>query len=127
MYDRLSATFVTVYVKEAHSTAWPIGSRIVVEPTLTTAQRCAVARRFQDAMQWRIPILIDPPETDAFEKLFAPWPVRFYVAHRGRLTHISEPIDGTFDIIELENHIGGAEGAEGAAAPTHPHTASGKE
>jgi hypothetical protein len=113
MYDRLSARvdFLFVYQLEAHaSDVWPIGGSIQVASPHTTAQRVAVARQFQAATTattgtpWRIPMVIDPPETNAFEGQFASWPIRFFVAaaHATTLTYIAEPKGAEFDILEVE-------------------------
>ena len=41
----------------------------------------------------------------AFERLFAPWPLRFYVAERGRLAFIAEPRECTYDLSLLREHL----------------------
>jgi len=110
MYDRLSAhvTFVSVYISEAHADdEWRLRGSVTVNQPKTTAERVEVARRFQAALNWRIPLLVDPPETNAFERLFAPWPVRFYIVDaQGIMHYIAEPVDGTYDILELEERLG---------------------
>ena len=39
---------------------------------------------------------------DLFEKEFAPWPLRFYVAAGGKMRWISQPVNGFFSLQELE-------------------------
>lgn len=41
----------------------------------------------------------------AFERLFAPWPLRFYVIAHGRLTFIAEPQKCTYDLSLLRKHL----------------------
>jgi len=109
MYDRLSAqvAFLSVYIAEAHADdEWRLRGTVTVNQPKTTAERVGVAHRFQAAMNWRIPLLVDPPETNAFERLFASWPVRFFIVDaRGRMHYIAEPVDGTYDILELEERV----------------------
>lgn len=49
--------------------------------------------------------LIKPPQNNPFEKLYAPWPVRFYVIHRGRLLLAAEPMEGSFSLAPVRDAI----------------------
>lgn len=110
LYDRYSArmNMVTIVIHEAHAAdEWALQGSIMVNQPRTTAERIAVATRFRDSCSWRIPLWIDPPDNgDPFETAFAPWPLRFYIVRPDRtLAYIADPVDETYDLIELENQI----------------------
>lgn len=44
-------------------------------------------------------------ESNSFERLFAPWPLRFYVILNSKICWISEPSGGMFSIPELRSAI----------------------
>jgi len=99
---------VTVYTIEAHArNEWRLQGSVMVDQPRTTPERVAIARRFQEACSWRIPIWVDPPEQgNPFEALFAPWPLRFYLVHPDRmLAYIAHPVGETYDLVELEHQI----------------------
>jgi hypothetical protein len=101
------AQVLTVYVAEAHAQdEWTLRGTVMVNQPRNSAERFDVARRFAAALDWRLPLLADPPEDEAFERLFAPWPIRFYVVgHDGRMAFIAAPIDSTFDLCEVERQL----------------------
>lgn len=88
-------TFLTIYIMEAHaSDTWPMGFDVSYKQTTyvslltfilsllifsSVEERCAVARDFIKDNSYEFPIRIDPPPKDAFNTLFAAWPLRFYV------------------------------------------------
>jgi hypothetical protein len=59
--------------------------------THTIEERAAVARDFIAHNDYDFPIMLDVPPKNEFDKLFAAWPLRFYVIENGRLTFICEP------------------------------------
>jgi len=98
---------LTVYVSEAHAQdEWRLSGSGMVDQPRSSAERLSVARRFRAALDWRLPLLADPPEGEPFERSFAPWPIRFYVVgHDGRLAYLPEPIDDSFDLCEVERQV----------------------
>lgn len=100
--------FATVYIREAHaSDEWALRGSVQVQQPRTTAERVAIAKQFQAACNWRIPIWVDQPElNDPFEATFAPWPLRFYLVRPDRtFAYIATPVNETYDLVELSNRI----------------------
>lgn len=125
---------VSVYLREAHAQdEWPISSaRACAQPVLVTQPRTdqarlQVARKCCADIAWRLPMVVDPAHgkhADAFETLYAAWPIRFYVLRRravadaglppsvatriGRATvyelaFIAQPREATFDLAEIQS------------------------
>jgi len=100
-----------VYIAEAHaSDEWPINSSRctrdgkvidVAQPT-ELKSRVEIAKRFTAEFNMAaMRLLVDDPsgpEAEAFERHFAPWPLRFYILARGHVVWIAEPENGTFSI-----------------------------
>lgn len=77
------ASFLTIYVKEAHPTdEWQMDSNeeegVCYPQPVTLDDRVAIARDFVESCAYEIPIAIDPPDNPANE-LYAGWPERFYI------------------------------------------------
>lgn len=77
------AAFVTVYIKEAHSTdEWQMKSNetdnVCYAQPRTLAQRLAVANDFAKRFNYAIPMLVDGMD-NAADQLYAGWPERIYV------------------------------------------------
>jgi len=86
-------SFLTLYIMEAHAAdTWPMGFEVCYPQTNTIEERCAVARDFIKENEYEFPIRIDPPPADAFNTLFAAWPLRFYVINDDwTINWIAEP------------------------------------
>lgn len=83
---------LTVYIMEAHATdTWPLGLEVAYKQTHTLTERAAVARDFIRDNAYEFPLALDVPPENAFNELFAAWPLRFYVIENRRLTFICEP------------------------------------
>jgi len=83
---------LTVYISEAHAQdTWPLGLKIKYNQTHTVEERATVARDFIAHNKYEFPIMLDVPPGNEFDKLFAAWPLRFYVIEGGRVTFICEP------------------------------------
>lgn len=95
-------SFLTVYIMEAHAAdTWPMGFEVCYPQTTSTSERCAVARDFIKDNQYDYPIRIDPPPADAFNTLFAAWPLRFYIiGEDSTVTWIAEPF-GDLMLVEF--------------------------
>jgi type I thyroxine 5'-deiodinase len=97
MYERYGelATFVTVYIREAHpEDEWQMDDNeeegVCYKQPRTTAERAAIAADFVQRFDYPIPLLVDPIE-DPANALYAGWPERLYVidengvvAYKGR-------------------------------------------
>lgn len=115
MYDEYSdrVQFATVYVSEAHAAdEWPIGSKLSFPQPRSLSARITLAQQFQRSLHWRIPLYVDDvsPTSEAlptsFEKVYASWPVRFYIISGERtICYIAQPVKETYDVIELREEI----------------------
>lgn len=45
---------------------------------------------------------IDPPESQLFEDVYAPWPIRFWIVSAGKMAYIAEPENGQFCLKKLD-------------------------
>ncbi len=123
--DRCSA--LTVYIAEAHAVdEWRLDGSVKIKQPSSTAERLRVAEQFAATLHWQTPLLIDPPEKEMFEQLFAPWPLRFFIVskqtkeEKGKgqpltLAYVAEPVGETFDLCELREQIERAIGIAAAA------------
>ena len=88
---------------------WPIssaryngdrGAVLIPEPT-SNEQRCALAAAYVRNYEYPMPFLVDPVADD-FERVFAPWPIRFYIIDaEGKLDFIPEPKNCEYSVEEL--------------------------
>ena len=102
------AIFRFCYIAEAHARdEWPVLSDrfnlgrgpVVVNQPKTTAERAKLAAAFQrDFALDKLDLVVDvPEESDAFERAYAPWPLRFYFIGRDdRLLWVAEPVECSF-------------------------------
>jgi len=92
---------------EAHaSDTWPMGFSVNYKQTTSISERCAVARDFIRDNNYEFPIRIDPPPKDAFNTLFAAWPLRFYVIDdESCVSWIAEPFGDLMLVSNLHNHL----------------------
>jgi hypothetical protein len=107
--------FRFVYILEAHAQdEWPICSArwsptempIKYNQTRTVEERLAVAKDFIRDFDFQIPTVIDKPEENLFEKLYAPWPIRIYIIDKDhRLTYKAEPSETMLELRELTDHL----------------------
>lgn len=123
------ADFALVYIAEAHACdEWPIHSArctfdrqpVEILQPRTLSSRLEIARSFMKNygfVEGGLRLLVDNPEPcvlvgpecypitvegNSFERVFAPWPLRFYVIGEGRLRYISQPEEGRFSVEELK-------------------------
>jgi hypothetical protein len=100
-------TFLTVYILEAHAVdTWPLGFDQCYKQTNTLEERSSVARDFIRDNNYEFPIRIDAPPNDAFNTLFAAWPLRFYVIDKNStMTYICEPFGDIIAVNALESYL----------------------
>ena len=73
-----------------------------------------------------MPVAVDPPESEAFSRVFAPWPLRFFVVRRGagggegalRLLYKAQPSGATYDPRHLLNFCWRTVCGGGVSAPS---------
>jgi hypothetical protein len=108
-----------VYILEAHATdEWPIASArfnggrgaVAVAQPRRDAARLALAHGF--AADFRLAhrdgftLLVDAAEgaaADAFERAYAPWPLRFFGVEGGALSLVAHPRDCGYDPVQLRD------------------------
>ena len=73
------------------------GQPVVVDQPKTLDARLGLARRFKADYGIESPLLVDNPADEAFERLYAPWPLRLYVVRGAELAWIAEPDGATFE------------------------------
>ena len=117
LYDLYSkaVNFRFVYILEAHAQdEWPISSArwsptdqpIMYNQTRTIEERLSVAKDFIRDFDIRIPVLLDKPDENLFEKFYAPWPVRIYIIDgEHRLTYKAQPGETMLELNELTAHL----------------------
>jgi len=106
---RSKVNFVFVYILEAHAQdEWPIRSSrdtpknapVLFNQTKCVEDRCFVATEFKKDFCVEYPIVFDDPQSNSFEKLYAPWPVRLYlVDNNKKLLYKAQPGE---DMLELK-------------------------
>ncbi len=107
-----------LYISEAHaSDEWPISSGRYTPDGLpvnlpqpkTAAERLAACGAFLTAYGLEgaegLEVAVDDPEGDAFQRLFAPWPIRLYVIEGGKMKFISEPTNCSHDVGALRGWL----------------------
>jgi type I thyroxine 5'-deiodinase len=107
--------FRFIYILEAHAQdEWPICSArwsptkqpIKYNQTHTIEERLIVAKDFLRDFDFPIPMVIDKPDENLFEKFYAPWPVRIYVIdNEHRLTYKAQPSETMLELKELTEHL----------------------
>lgn len=105
--------FNGVYITEAHAVdEWPISSSranaqrgpVHIKQATSNSERCQAARNFVKDFDFQVPMLVDTIDNE-FDRSYAPWPLRFYVFHGGKVEYIAEPRDGRFDVAELREAL----------------------
>lgn len=111
---RSKLNFVSVYIAEAHAQdVWPISSAryngergpVLIPQPKSDVQRCALAAAYVRNFDYPMPVIVDPV-TDDFERVFAPWPIRFYIVNaEGVLDYIPEPKNCEYSVEELRTAV----------------------
>ena len=90
------ATFLTVYIKEAHPVdEWQMDSNLKEDVCYpqpkTLAQRVAIANDFVRRFHYSLPLIVDPMDNRA-NHVYAGWPERLYVVDEsGRIVYKGKP------------------------------------
>jgi len=86
-----------VYLTEAHAAdEWPVGPSIsFCNQPKTIQDRCQLAQQYKEEAEISFPMMVDNMDND-FDKLFAAWPLRFYVIENGKLIFKAQPDLETF-------------------------------
>lgn len=94
-----------IYINEAHAAdIWNIGESAgaINYSHKNITDRISYAKKFQQEFNLDIPIYCDNMDND-FERLFACWPVRYFIIKDKKFVKISEPTDSNIDISDLFN------------------------
>jgi hypothetical protein len=99
-----------VYIQEAHAVnTWPLGLEISFETTHTPEARAEHAKFFCEKFNFKHPTYIDVPPAQAFNTLFAAWPLRFYVfdavADGARLSYVCQPEGDLVSVIDVYRYL----------------------
>jgi len=95
---RTKVDFLSVYISEAHACdEWPLGQFVCIPQHKTLEQRMDAAKKYLRETQCKAPMVVDLLE-DNFNQLFAAWPERGFILHKGNIVYISDAkLDGTID------------------------------
>jgi len=116
-----SADFVAVYITEAHArNEWPAGSKLSIcdQPT-TRQERLIVANQLSESKQLCMPLLVDDID-NAFDHVFAAWPIRFYILQHGMIACKAQPsafMNG-YDFEEICNFLDAYLQSKSISAPS---------
>lgn len=100
--------FFLIYIKEAHAEdTWPIGVHHKTLQTTSNETRLENARTFlkRERMPEHVKVFVDDASTNAFDVLFAAWPLRFYVLDGSRVSFIAEPHGQYVDVKDLTEYL----------------------
>lgn len=107
--------FCFVYILEAHAEdEWPIssarwsphGQPIRYNQTKTIEQRLNAAKDFVRDFHLEMPVVIDKPDENLFERFYAPWPVRIHLFDADQhLVYQAEPSETMLELNEIREHL----------------------
>ena len=82
----------------------PDNEIVSVKQPRFVSERVALAQQFVETFGLgpEMKVLVDDPWDNAFEKAYAPWPLRMYVIENGKIEYISYPKNCTQDTEELK-------------------------
>src|SRR5512143_1008738 len=116
------ATFLTVYIKEAHpEDEWQMDSNekenVCYPQPKTLRERVAIANDFVKRFHYDVPILVDDMENSAND-VYAGWPERFYVVDEsGKIVFKGKPGPFGFHPEEVESWLNARFPASGQMSP----------
>lgn len=89
--------FLFVYILQAHSKKWPVGSFSHVEQPDQLAGRAELAKKFQMEYKIKMPLVLDNMD-NTFNTAFGAWPHKMFIIKNKKIQYI-EP--WTKDGIEI--------------------------
>jgi len=99
------AEFLAVYITEAHAKdEWPVGETVsVCNQPKSMDERLAIANQFVKDHDYKVPLIVDTMN-NSFQKMFAAWPIRFYIVRNGKIVYKAQPDleSYTYNIDEVE-------------------------
>jgi len=107
------AEFRLVYIMEAHAQdEWPIcssrcspgGKKVTYNQPKSIQERISVAKDFMDALQIKIPMIVDTMD-NSFEDLYAAWPLRAYIIRDGRIVYKAQPGENMLAMPEIAVYL----------------------
>ncbi len=114
------ADWLMVYIAEAHATdEWPVnsarynpsGKAVAIKQPKSKEERVEVCETFLETFgiedRGKLQVVVDGPEAGAFERAFAPWPIRMYIVEDGIMQLISEPTECSHDVASIKEWLDG--------------------
>jgi len=85
----------------------PHNETVSVKQPLIVSERIGLAQKFVETFRLgsEMKVLVDDPNGNAFQSVFAPWPIRIYVIENGKMEYISAPTNCTHDVAELRTWL----------------------
>jgi len=81
---------IVIYISEAHADdEWPISLRLRIKQHQKIEERIAAAKKMVEEMDIKFPIFVDSMNPINFESVYAGWPERGYIIHKGIIEMIS--------------------------------------
>jgi hypothetical protein len=107
-----------VYIAEAHAVdEWPInssryvpsGEAVALRQPTNKEERLEACETFLRTYGLSdvgaMHVVVDDPIDEAFQKVFAPWPIRMYIVEDGSMQLISEPTECSHDVGALREWL----------------------
>lgn len=98
------ASFMMVYISEAHATdVWPLGNTVCVNEHKCIEDRIKAAKEFiVEERKNKIPLFVDTM-SNQFDEKFMAWPERFYIIQGNVFKFVAQPSkeDKGFDRTEI--------------------------
>jgi len=101
--------FLLVYINEAHaSDGWRLGNFVDIPNHKCIEDRKKAANMLINKFGLRLPVVLDTM-TNEFDKAFAVWPERYYIAYEDQMVFVAEPthefgFDRTVLHRQIRNH-----------------------
>jgi hypothetical protein len=100
------ARFVMVYTWEAHaSDEWPIGQEICPLQHSLIQDRASGATKMRSiGLDATVEMALAPLDGD-FDRLYKPWPFRFFIIDQGKIVQSPSPVGEVYNIGEIWDFI----------------------
>jgi len=76
---------------------WPLGKQVQIKQHIDLQDRINAAQLFKKETNFQIPLFVDCMD-NTFNKIYAAWPERAYILHKGKMAYICDAqLDGSID------------------------------
>jgi len=79
--------------------------KVSYNQTHSIEDRANVANDFIRDNQYEFELVLDAPPANAFDTLFAAWPLRFYVFEKQKVTFICEPYGEYILVSDIDRYL----------------------